>query len=93
MKIIESLIPSEPDKAQITVEGAEPLYREIRIENTLTNKKAQGCGYTMDVDSDTINVYYGAADCSIALARASVRSQLAWLDANGGGEQCRRDDR
>ena len=30
------------------------------------------CGYTMDPDGDTLNIYYGAADCSIALARASV---------------------
>lgn len=26
---------SEPEKAQIAIEGADPLYREIRIENTL----------------------------------------------------------
>jgi predicted GH43/DUF377 family glycosyl hydrolase len=36
----------------------------------------------MDADGDTLNIYYGAADCSIALARASVRSLLGWLDAN-----------
>jgi predicted GH43/DUF377 family glycosyl hydrolase len=41
------------------------------------------CGYTMDADGDTLNIYYGAADCAIALARASVRSLLTWLDANG----------
>jgi predicted GH43/DUF377 family glycosyl hydrolase len=41
------------------------------------------CGYTLDPDGDTINVYYGAADCSIALARTSVRSLLQWLDVNG----------
>lgn len=34
-KIIPSLDPSQPDKAQIAVEGAEPLYKELRIENTL----------------------------------------------------------
>lgn len=27
----------EPEKAQIAVEGADHLYREIRIENTLTD--------------------------------------------------------
>jgi anti-sigma B factor antagonist len=27
------------------------------------------CGYTVDADGDTINLYYGAADSSIALAR------------------------
>jgi hypothetical protein len=37
-KIIKSPFPSEPEKAQITVGGAEHLYREIRIENTLTNE-------------------------------------------------------
>ena len=34
-KIINSPIPSEPEKAEISVEGADHLYREIRIENTL----------------------------------------------------------
>lgn len=37
-KIIRSLDPDEPDKAQIAVEGAEELYREIRIENTLQDE-------------------------------------------------------
>jgi hypothetical protein len=36
-KIIESPRLNEPEKAQISVEGAEPLYQEIRIENSLTN--------------------------------------------------------
>ncbi len=45
------------------------------------------CGYTMAPDQDTINLYYGAADSSIALARASVRSLLAWLKANGHCEK------
>jgi len=48
------------------------------------------CGYTMDADGDSLNIYYGAADCSIALARASVRSLLDWLDANGSCERRQR---
>ena len=40
------------------------------------------CGYTIDADGDTINLYYGAADSSMALATGSIRSSLAWLDAN-----------
>lgn len=44
------------------------------------------CGYTIAADSDSINLYYGAADSSIALARGSVRSLLTWLDANGHSE-------
>jgi hypothetical protein len=34
-KIIKPLHPALPEQAQIVVEGAEELYREIRIENTL----------------------------------------------------------
>jgi len=37
-KIIQSPDPNEPEKAQIGVEGADHLYREIRIENTLTDE-------------------------------------------------------
>jgi hypothetical protein len=35
-KIIKSPSPTIPEKAQIAVEGADHLYRELRIENTLT---------------------------------------------------------
>ncbi len=41
------------------------------------------CGLTIGPDSDTIFLYYGAADTSIALARGSVRGLLRWLAANG----------
>ena len=34
-KIIRSVNPEEPDKVQIAIEGADELYREIRVENTL----------------------------------------------------------
>lgn len=36
-KIIPSRHPSEPEKAQIAIEGADDLYREIRIENALVD--------------------------------------------------------
>lgn len=35
---VERIIPAvgnEPEKVQITLEGADELYREVRIENTL----------------------------------------------------------
>ena len=38
------------------------------------------CGYTIGPDGDTIRVYYGAADSSIALATGSIRTMLEWLD-------------
>jgi hypothetical protein len=38
-KIVKSPYPGEPEKAQILVEGADHLYRELRVENTLTDEK------------------------------------------------------
>ena len=38
------------------------------------------CGYTIASDGDTIRLYYGAADTSIALATGSVNAMLQWLD-------------
>jgi predicted DNA-binding antitoxin AbrB/MazE fold protein len=40
-KIIKPVSPQEPEKAQIAVEGADDLYREIRIENTLTKENGE----------------------------------------------------
>ncbi len=37
-KIIPSPSPSQPEKAQIVVEGADDGYRDLRIENTLTGE-------------------------------------------------------
>jgi hypothetical protein len=35
---MESEGPKEPEKAEISIEGADPLYQEIRIENSLTDE-------------------------------------------------------
>ncbi|HEY1207975.1 MAG TPA: glycosidase [Terracidiphilus sp.] len=40
------------------------------------------CGQTIEADNDTINLYYGAADSSIAMAKGSIRCLLSWLDSN-----------
>lgn len=41
-KIIGSPDPAEPEKAQINIqEGADPLYKEIRIENSLTDENGR----------------------------------------------------
>jgi len=40
------------------------------------------CGQTIGADGDTINLYYGAADSCLALATGSIRTLLAWLEAN-----------
>lgn len=41
------------------------------------------CGYTLEPDGDTINLYYGAADTSICVARGKVSELLAWLKTHG----------
>jgi uncharacterized cupredoxin-like copper-binding protein len=41
---VEKIIPAntiEPEKAQISVEGADHLYREIRVENTLQHENGK----------------------------------------------------
>ena len=40
------------------------------------------CGLTIGADGDTVSLYYGAADTSIALATGSIRVLLRWLAAN-----------
>jgi hypothetical protein len=61
---VEKIIPAvghhEPEKAQIVVEGADDLYREIRIDNTLQDeagndvslKKGAEVEVTIAADSD-----------------------------------------
>jgi predicted GH43/DUF377 family glycosyl hydrolase len=55
-----------------------PYEREGDVGNV-----AFPCGLTLGADGDTINLYYGAADSSIALAQGSVKEMLEWLDRNG----------
>ena len=43
-KIIKPPFAGVPEKAQIAVEGADHLYREIRIENTLTDENGRKVG-------------------------------------------------
>jgi predicted GH43/DUF377 family glycosyl hydrolase len=40
------------------------------------------CGQTIGADGDTVNLYYGAADSSVALATGSIRCLLSWLESN-----------
>jgi predicted GH43/DUF377 family glycosyl hydrolase len=44
------------------------------------------CGTTVAPDGDTLRLYYGAADTSIALATASIHAILAWLEDHGSDE-------
>ncbi len=49
-KIIPAIAPDEPEKAQISVHGAEDLYREIRIENKLENSNGDTVGLKLGAD-------------------------------------------
>ena len=49
-KIIESPHPDIPEKAQIAVEQADELYREIRIENTLEDRNGNKVGLKEGAD-------------------------------------------
>lgn len=43
-KIFESPRTGVPEKAQISIERADDLYREIRIENSLTDENGNEVG-------------------------------------------------
>jgi hypothetical protein len=43
-KIIPGVVPTMPEKAQIAVEGADDLYKEIRVENTLQDENGKPVG-------------------------------------------------
>jgi hypothetical protein len=58
-KIIVPLHPSMPEKAEIAVEGADELYQEIRIDNTLSDKHGdkvqlkEGARVAVTVEAET----------------------------------------
>lgn len=57
-KIIKPVHSDEPEKAEIAVQGADDLYREIRIENTLEDdngkkvKLKEGAHVDVTVEAD-----------------------------------------
>ena len=40
-RIIKPYSPNEPEKAEVDIHEAEPLYREIRIENVVTDENGE----------------------------------------------------
>jgi len=62
-KIIKPSQPGQPEKAQIGIEGADDMYREIRIENSLTAengkevqlKKGADVDVTVEADQEGTN--------------------------------------
>jgi predicted GH43/DUF377 family glycosyl hydrolase len=61
--------------------GPEAVYETQGDVNNVTFP----CGYSIGRVVDTLNLYYRAADTSIAVATGSIREILKWLDAHGSG--------
>lgn len=53
-KVIKPPIPSEPEKAQIDIHGADDLYREIRIENEVVGEDGQKARLKPGAEVDVI---------------------------------------
>ena len=53
-KIIKPVVPSEPEKAQINIEGADDLYREIRVENVVTDEHGEKAHLKPKAEVDVI---------------------------------------
>ena len=57
-KILDSPHPEIPEKAEIAIDGCDPLYQELRIENKLTDewgnevKLKQGVHVDVTVEAD-----------------------------------------
>lgn len=58
-RVIQPIVPGEPEKAQIIIDEADDLYREIRVENVVTGasgEKAQlkpGAEVAVTVEADS----------------------------------------
>ena len=79
-KIIPAVPPIEPEKAQIAVEGADDLYKEIRIENTLQSEDGEtvalkpGAEVEVTIEADKVDtVQKKPADSGDAAGRRPRR--------------------
>ena len=53
-QVLRLLVSSEPEKAQISIEDGDELYREIRIENVLTNENGEKVRLKLGADVDVV---------------------------------------
>ena len=67
-KIIKNRFTDEPEKVQISVEGADNLYREIRIDNAFPNDEGEivklkvGDDVEVTVEADTADTILKTLD-------------------------------
>lgn len=53
-KVIKSLHPSQPEKAEIEIQEADDLYREIRVDNELTDDEGEKVSLKPGAEVDVI---------------------------------------
>jgi hypothetical protein len=53
-KIIRPISPTEPEKAQITISEADDLYREVRVENVVTDESGEKASLKPGAEVDVI---------------------------------------
>ena len=53
-KVIKPVVPGEPEKAEIGIKEADELYREIRVENVVTDEKGQKARLKAGADVDVV---------------------------------------
>ena len=53
-KVIKSAYPNQPEKAQIEITEAEELYREVRIENEVSDDNGEKAVLKPGADVDVI---------------------------------------
>src|SRR5437762_13431321 len=82
-KIIKPAYPTQPEKAEISIDEADDLYREIRIENRLMDEKGKEArlkqGAEVEVQIEAIRKPQEArhenATLSSKIGRASCRER------------------
>jgi hypothetical protein len=53
-RVINPVVPGETEKAQISVEEGDDLYREIRIENVVTDENGKKARLKAGADVDVV---------------------------------------
>jgi hypothetical protein len=53
-KVIKPTLPGEPEKVQLGIEKADDLYREIRVENVLTDENGDQVSLKPGAEVDVI---------------------------------------
>ena len=67
-KVIKSPHPNQPEKAEIDIHDAEDLYREIRVDNELTDDAGEKASLKPGAEVDVIV----EADSDATLKKPSV---------------------